>query len=274
MAAAPAFFSLYPTLERVRLVRGLEYSNGVRALPLWLAYLMFDFSISLFSTSVIGIIFATVSGAVWYQLGYLYLVLVLFNMSAILLSYVVSLYARTQLSAFAFAAGGQAILFLAYLVGYLVTFTYSPVTSVDKRLLIVHFGVSVVTPMGSLVRALFVALNLFSTTCDGNQIASYPGDIKLYGGPILYLILQILVLFGFLLWNDSGSLITRLRGSRSPPPAAEDAIVNDEDVMEELQRVDTANDCLRLLHITKSFGKNTAVENLTFGIPRGEVFAL
>lgn len=35
MAAYPAFFALYPTLERLRGVRALQYSNGVRALPLW-----------------------------------------------------------------------------------------------------------------------------------------------------------------------------------------------------------------------------------------------
>lgn len=274
MAAAPAFFSLYPTLERVRLIRGLEYSNGVRALPLWLAYLLFDFSIVLFSTSMVGIIFAAVAGDVWYQLGYLYLVLVLYNVTSVLIAYVISLYARTQLSAFAFAAGGQAVLFLVYLVGYLCTITYASVISVDKELLAVHYGVSVVTPMGSLIRALFVALNLFSTTCEGNQLASYPGGIKYYGGPILYLILQIIALFVFLIWHDSNSLWTRLRGTGQLPPAVDEAIVEDEKVVEELKRVNTSNDCLRVIHITKSFGKNTAVENLTFGIARDEVFAL
>lgn len=274
MAAAPAFFSLYPTLERIRHVRGLQYSNGVRALPLWLAYLLFDFSVVLFSTSVIGIIFAAVAGQVWYQLGYLWLVLILYNTTSILIAYIVSLYARTQLSAFAIAAGGQAVLFLSYLVGYLCTITYAPVVSLDKDLLAVHFGVAVITPMGSLVRALFVALNLFSTTCDGTEIASYPGGIKYYGGPILYLILQIIVLFTFLIWHDSSSLWTRLRGSGSQPPAPEEAIIEDEKVVEELNRVSTSNDCLRLIHVTKSFGKITAVEDLTFGIARDEVFAL
>lgn len=274
MAAAPAFFSLYPTLERVRLVRGLEYSNGVRALPLWLAYLLFDFSIVLFSTSVVGIIFAAVAGDVWYQLGYLYLVLVLYNLTSILIAYIVSLYAKTQLSAFAFAAGGQAVLFLVYLVGYLCTITYAPVISVDQELLAVHYGVSIVTPMGSLIRALFLALNLFSTTCEGTKLASYPGGIKYYGGPILYLILQVIALFTFLIWHDSSSLWTRLRGTGQVPPAVDEVIDEDEKVLEELNRVNTSNDCLRVIHVTKSFGKNTAVEDLTFGIARDEVFAL
>jgi ATP-binding cassette subfamily A (ABC1) protein 3 len=35
MACYPAFFALYPTIERLRGVRALQYSNGVRSLPLW-----------------------------------------------------------------------------------------------------------------------------------------------------------------------------------------------------------------------------------------------
>ena len=40
MCAYPAFFALYPTLERLRNVRQLHYSNGVRSICLWSAYLM------------------------------------------------------------------------------------------------------------------------------------------------------------------------------------------------------------------------------------------
>lgn len=273
MAACPSFFSLYPTIERVRQVRGLEYSNGVRSLPLWLAYLMFDFSITLFSSSLACIIFAAMAGSFWYQLGYLFLVLILFNMASILVSYIVSLFAKTQLAAFAICAGGQAALFLVYLIAYFCVITYVAVTSVDNTLLVVNYVISAFTPMGSLTRALFVALNLFSTTCEGDQLASYPGGINQYGQPILYLIIQILFLFGFLLWYDSVSLWARIKASRKPPPVAEKTIANEE-VIEELQRTSSSNDCLRLLHVTKSFGKNTAVEDLTFGIKQGEVFAL
>jgi ATP-binding cassette subfamily A (ABC1) protein 3 len=48
----------------------------------------------------------------------------------------------------------------------------------------------------------------------------------------------------------------------------------DEEIADELNRVSSSNDGLRVLHLTKSFGPVTAVENLTFGIKRGEVFAL
>lgn len=54
----------------------------------------------------------------------------------------------------------------------------------------------------------------------------------------------------------------------------EDSTIADEEVAEELARVTSSNDGLRVLHLTKTFGHVTAVENLTFGIKRGEVFAL
>ena len=124
MAAYPGFFSLYPTIERTRNIRGLEYSNGVRSLPLWLAYLTFDFIIVVASSALCVIIFAASSSA-WYHVGYLFVVFMLFGMASILLAYVVSLFARTQLSAYAFAAAGQAVMFLIYLIGYLCTLTYA-----------------------------------------------------------------------------------------------------------------------------------------------------
>ncbi|KAH9206456.1 hypothetical protein DL95DRAFT_347495 [Leptodontidium sp. 2 PMI_412] len=273
MAAYPGFFSLYPTIERTRNIRGLEYSNGVRSLPLWLAYLTFDFLIVLVSSALSVIIFATSSSA-WYHVEYLFVIFMLYGLASILLSYVVSLFARTQLAAYAFAAAGQAVFFLGYLVAYLCTLTYAPVNKIDDYLLVVHFVVSLVTPMGSLIRTMFLALNIFSTTCDGKQIASNPGGILQYGGPILYLIVQVLVLFGILLWYDSGSVLAWYRRLRKSPTPQESDVVTDEEIAEELARVSSSNDGLRVLNLTKSFGPVTAVDNLTFGIRRGEVFAL
>ena len=275
MAAYPGFFALYPTVERTRNIRGLEYSNGVRSLPLWLAYMTFDFMIVVVSSALSVIIFAATS-SVFYNIGYLFIIFALFGLASILLSYVVSLFARTQLSAYAFAAAGQAVMFLVYLIGYLCTLTYAPVNKIDDYLLIVHFTISLITPMGSLIRAMFVALNIFSTACDGKNLASYPAGILQYGGPILYLAVQILVLFAFLLWYDSGSVKAWYRRVRGHPSATaeNDIPAGEDDIGEELARVRSSNDGLRVLNLTKSFGRITAVENLTFGITRGEVFGL
>lgn len=61
MSVYPAFFALYPCVERLRNVRALHYSNGIRAAPLWLAYLIFDFLFVLIVSAVAIGIFVGVS---------------------------------------------------------------------------------------------------------------------------------------------------------------------------------------------------------------------
>ena len=274
MCAYPAFFALYPTLERLRNVRQLHYSNGVRSVTLWSAYLSFDFII-VFATSVLAIvIFRGVSDA-WYHAEYLFVVFFLYGMASTLLSYVISLVARSQLAAFAFAAGGQAVMFLLYFIAYLSVLTYLPANTVDNDLLIAHFTIGLITPSGNLIRALFVALNVFSTACeDRSSIASYPGKITLYGGPILYLIGQSMFLFGILLWWDSASIWARVRRRKYKTGDAEEETPLDNDVAAEIKRVSSSDDGLRVKHITKAYGSNVAVQDITFGVKRGEVFAL
>ncbi|KAI0421583.1 hypothetical protein F5X98DRAFT_328761 [Xylaria grammica] len=277
LSAYPAFFGLYPNVERRRNVRGLQYSNGVRSLPLWVAYTAFDFVIVLVSSAIVTAIFAAVSD-VWYHVDYLFLILFLYGLASILLSYVISLFCSNQLSTYAFSAAGQAVWFLIYLIAYLVVQTYAPINKIDSYLLIVHFVISAFAPIGSIVRTLFLALNLFSAACDDQQLRSNPGSILAYGGPILYLILQCIFLFGVLLWYDSGAgrtLLNRIT-QRSIKPST-DAEASDEEVANELVRATSASndtDGLRVLHLTKTFGKFTAVDNVTFGIQHGEVFAL
>jgi len=69
---------------------------------------------------------------------------------------------------------------------------------------IAHFTISIVTPAGSLLRSLLLTFNEFSLLCHGYERASYAGDITVYGGPILYLCIQSLLLLGFLIYYDSG----------------------------------------------------------------------
>lgn len=278
LAAYPGFFGLYPNIERRRMVRGLQYSNGVRTLPLWLAYVAFDFSIVIVSSALVVILFAALS-QVWWNVAYLFLIFMLYGLTSILLAYVVSLFASNQLSAYAFTAAGQAVLLLVYLIAYLCTITYAPVNKIDDRLILVHFVVSAFAPIGSVIRALFLALNLFSATCVNEQIAPNPGGILQYGGPILYLIIQCLLLFVLLLWLDSddvGSSFKRLLRRDKSNIAPRDPEGSDEEISDELARVTSgaAADGLRVVHLAKTFGKNTAVDNVTFSVNHGEVFAL
>ncbi|KAL8711465.1 MAG: hypothetical protein Q9220_004123 [cf. Caloplaca sp. 1 TL-2023] len=204
MCAYPAFFALYPTLERLRNVRQLHYSN-----------------------------------------------------------------------AFAVAAGYQATMFLLYFIAYLSVQTYAPVNKVDAYINVAHFTIALITPSGNLIRALFVALNVFSIDCTDRSLASYPGDITLYGGPILYCIMQSVVLFGILLWYDSGSIWDKIRRRQYKTLGSEELDSVDDDIIAEVKRVNASpGDGLRVLHQTKAFGRNIAVDDVTFGVQRGEVFAL
>jgi ATP-binding cassette, subfamily A (ABC1), member 3 len=272
MAVYPAFFALYPTVERLRNVRALHYSNGVRSLPLWLAYISFDFIIVVATSVLATIIFRAVSN-VWYHLEYLFVVFFLYGLASTLLSYVISLVSKSQLAAFAFAAGGQAVMFLLYFIAYMSILTYSPTAKIDSYVNIAHFAIATISPAANLTRSLFIALNVFSLVCRDREFASYPGAMTLYGGPILYLILQSFGLFGLLLWWDSGPLLRRLR-KRFRGADVEDKPTAEVEVSNELTRVASSRDGLRVIHLTKQFKSNLAVDDVTFGVPRGEVFAL
>ncbi|KAM5346458.1 hypothetical protein ACJ41O_009463 [Fusarium nematophilum] len=278
LSVYPAFFALYPSNERRRFVRGLQYSNGVRPFPLWIAYLLFDLIIVLLSSAIATAIWAGVSN-IWFQLGYVFLILFLYGIASTLFAYVISLFTKTQLGTYAWAAASQTLVFVVYLVTYMSVLTYTPVTKVDRTLRIVHFVISAFAPIGSVLKALFITTNLFASACDGqNKVTTDPSGINFYGGPILYLILQMFLLFGLLIWFDTGSAGSSIRGllrGKKRVEANEETV--DENVVNELNRVmsnATNENGLRVMHLTKSFRKNTAVDNVTFGIKRGEVFAL
>ncbi|KAG6364780.1 hypothetical protein INS49_006384 [Diaporthe citri] len=296
MSVYPAFFALYPCVERLRKVRALHYSNGIRAAPLWLAYLIFDFLFVLIVSAVVTGIFVGASG-IWYAPGYLFVVFFLYGLTSILLCYVVSLVTNSQLACFATAAGGQAVFFLLYFIMYMSILTYSPAFRVNSDLTIAHFAYATISPAGNLLRSMLLTLNEFSLLCRDTSIASYPGALTVYGGPILYLIIQALFLFTVLVWWDSGykptfltNLSRRLRHRKSTlkdTDTEDDAALStsasstmtDPAVATEIKRIDAQSppdtDSLRVQHLHKLFGRtNHAVQDVTFGVPRGQVFAL
>lgn len=276
MSAYPGLFALYPTAERLRKVRALHYSNGIRGLPLWAAYIWFDF-IFVLIISTIGIALFVGQWHGWYYPGYLFVVFFLYGLTSAVYSYVISLFTTSQLATFAFASGSQAVMFLIYFIAYLAIITYAPVNQIDHYVSIAHFTIATVTPSGNLARALLLTLNEFSLLCRGlSSIASYPGAIDVYGGPILYLLIQFFALSAFLVWYDSGGRLSlrRKHKQRSSDLEEETTTTDDPTIREELSRVQSSNDGLRALHLHKNFGTVTAVENITFGVRKSEVFCL
>ncbi|KAF2731136.1 ABC transporter [Polyplosphaeria fusca] len=270
MAVYPAFLALYPTMERLRGIRAMHYSNGVRATPLWLAYLMFDF-VFVLVISVVAVMILGGTIDVWYSLSYVFLIFLLYGIASSLFSYVVALFSSSQLAAFATAAGFQAVIFLLYFIVFMIVFTYVDADKQISTLNIATYSISIVSPVASLARSLFLTLNMFGVSCRNRSLASYPGAIDVYGGPILYLCLQSFILFGILWWKESGFTLNLL--PRKPLTQLED--FNDIELESHSQVASTKfNEGLRVLNLRKQFKKHVAVEDVTFGVPPSECFAL
>lgn len=132
-----------------------------------------------------------------------------------------------------------------------------------------------ISPSASLLRTQLLSLNSFSVLCDGNRIPSYPGGLSVYGGPILYLVIQAILLFIVLVWWDSGYRPAFLNREKSRHKHSEDTVDSiPPAVAAEITRTEQSKDSLRALHLQKTFGSNHAVNDITFGIPQGQVFAL
>ena len=149
---------------------------------------------------------------------------------------------------------------------------------------IAYYAIGLISPISQLLKALIVSLNLFAVLCEGTPPAksTIPGAFSLYGGPILFLIAQIAVMFSFLVWSDHRFSLGKLK-KRSVKEIRRDqerrvGFVEPE-VVEEEARVMRETDGLKVLHtdkVFKSLGQKPvqAVDDLTFGVKQGEVFAL
>jgi len=128
------------------------------------------------------------------------------------------------------------------------------------------------------MRTAFVSVNLFSLLCDGTTpvTASSLGDSMRYGGPILYLCVDGFILFGILMWATSGSIIPRR--SRQPDTSLHEMHDNFEakkqDVAAEARAVARSSDALCLLHLIKSFDDNKVVDDVSYRVSRGTIFAM
>ncbi|RPD82722.1 P-loop containing nucleoside triphosphate hydrolase protein [Lentinus tigrinus ALCF2SS1-7] len=284
MAVYPAFFSLYVAKERRSSVQAMQLSNGLSdPVGLWLGHLLFDSIFAVIVATLIAIILAAGSNQ-FSGLGFFWVVLVLYGIVGALFSYCVSLAVASPLAAFALSAGYQVIMFVLYLAAYLLTLTYAKTSDANEDLVIIHYTMSVLSPVASALRASFVSVNLFSLLCDGSTpvTASSLGDITRYGGPILYLFIYAFVLFGILVWVDSGSIIVRkfsqfrkqTGGSGDSGTSTPRSVVKDVD--DEAEKVTSSADALRVMSVVKAFGSadNRVVDDVSFGVSQDTIFAL
>jgi ATP-binding cassette, subfamily A (ABC1), member 3 len=261
---APAFLSLYPNLERRSNVRGLQYSSGVHALAQWGSHLLFDFGVLLLPVLAAALIFGFTSDVFWNS-GYLVPVFLLYAVAATLLGYILSLFTGSQLATWAAVTAFNGVGLAIYLISFLFIMSLSEATKAQSNILIAHYVISLVFPLGSLMRAMFVSLNVFYQACDGPEFMSYPGAMNAFGGPILYLALQSCLYFGVLLLSDSRVKILGMFSS-----AANKKNKGSRDV----EKLEETHVGLQVQRLTKTFGDLRAVNDVSFEVKHGEVFAL
>ncbi|KAJ6554510.1 hypothetical protein B0H19DRAFT_1262854 [Mycena capillaripes] len=279
MAIYPAFSALYVARERESAVKTMHLSNGIsNPIGLWLGHLMFDSISILVVATLIVILFAHLSHQ-FYGLGILWFIIVLYGITGTLMAYCMTLIVLSPLSAFAATAGYQVFMFIFYVAGYLLSYTYADPAVANNQVKAIHFTLSLLSPVASLARAGLLSVNLFSLLCSGGSSDNVPSSAMIglskYGGPILYLILQSAALFTLLFWVDSGSvLFQKLRRAHADMASTEPERPSKEDVDLEAANASEPSNLLQVLDATKSYGSNLAVDRLSFGVSPGTVFCM
>jgi len=172
---------------------------------------------------------------------------------------------------------------LVYLTSYMTIAARVQPADITRAQNIAYYVIGPISPITQLLRASMSGLNLFSLLCQGTPPAkaSYGGEWSVYGAPIMFLILQSMLMFGFLVWSDHRYSLGPLK--RKKTNIARDPESNatvEPEVAEEEARVLISDDnLLRVIHVDKIFKSFMtkpvhAVDNLTFGVKQGEVFAL
>ena len=119
---------------------------------------------------------------------------------------------------------------------------------------------------------------MFGLLCGGDEpvSASRLGEMKRFGGPILYLIVYGLVLFGILIWWDSGAILPfkewrSRKALRNNIPEVDGVPA---DVVAEANAVANSQDSLRVVNVTKVYDGSPVVDSVSFGVAQGDVLAL
>ncbi|KAF5332545.1 hypothetical protein D9611_005149 [Ephemerocybe angulata] len=278
MAVYPAFYALYVSRERRSSVQAMQMSNGLSdPIGLWLGHLMFDTITVVILSTIIVIVFAAASGANFNGLGLLWFIMFLYGIAAALFAYCASLAVASPLAAFATVAGYQFVIFILYLSSYLLVLTYGKTSEGNKLISIIHWSTAWIAPVNSVTRAALVSVNLFSLLCDDGQevTSSGLGTIERYGGPIVYLIVTIIVLLVVLVWADSGSRTARRLKDLHQLKKKDGSRGNSkEDVLAAAEEASRSDDLLRVLDVSKTYGSNKVVDDVSFSLGRDTVLAL
>jgi ATP-binding cassette, subfamily A (ABC1), member 3 len=166
--------------------------------------------------------------------------------------------------------------FLLYIVLYAVVLLYAPATKAESLFLIITYIFCAISPACSIVRALFIAGNAFGVDCKSTGgFRNDAASISLYGGPLLFLSLQVILVVGLVVWKATGSpFLLRGRKTKVVASDAERSASVDGNYHLEGPKSGNGKKGLRVIDISKSFGSLTALDNVSLEIGKGEALAL
>ena len=209
-------------------------------------------------------------------IGLVFPVLLFYGVAACLQGHVIAHFCKTPLAAFMYALAWTMLGYAVVAISFAVGATFGDPSDIQSISTATTFGLNLLFPIGNVMRLLFVGFNLNAVACENGTVRR-PGTIYGEGGPILYLIIQIGVFLALLVWLEQTHSRRNLFRRRRLAPDAEKkpGIVASEEVEKECARVETEeSDLLRVRHLTKSFGSNVAVDDITLGLGESEVMAL
>lgn len=277
-AIYPAGFVIYPALEKARMVRSIQYANGVRRAPLWTAYALFDMAFVLV-ISVITPVIMTTQNIPWIGNPLILIPILLFyGTVSLIISYTICHFVRGPLKAFMTALLVFIVIYVIAAVAFALGISNATnEITVDSLSQGIAFGLYLILPIGNVFRALLLGFNAAKTRCrDGAFMPE--SSFYAFGGPIFYLILQVAVALLFLIWIEGDIAFSRKKSAVVAPSDQEKSLggnSGEDDVEIERLRVEATDaDQLRVLHMTKTFGDNVAVDDVTIGLQQGEVLAL
>ena len=295
----PAACVLYPAIEKSRKVRAIEYANGVRRGPLWIAYGLFD----MIFVFIIAIATAAIINAQLYWWNgppfIMFPILLLYGIAAVLLGYVISHFVNGPLKSFLATAGISLLMYIIAAIAFAVSCWpcsvfvddanphkvgsgFSGAESVETVTNGITFGLNLILPIGNVFRAVLLGANVSKVGCRNGDYTA-PHSIYAYGGPILYLCIQVAVLLTVIIWIEGDLALFRRKGSKAVAKASErdvemkqnPSMTSSAEVIAEKHRVEhSEDDLLRIMSLYKSFGSNHAVQNVTLGLPQNDVMAL
>lgn len=220
-------------------------------------------------------------GPLWWEPLYMLPLCILYGITGILISYIVSLKAPSQLTAFLWTIGYMVFAFFVLALAYTIPQSQSSTDGayVQRVIDIVSFTLDLVFPIGNMFRATGIGLNIFRLACRNDDMVTDPASIWGYGLPILYLCLQCLCLPFILIWADNDlSLSTIFRRDKQQHQSlpASDIPPTSEKSPPQVDTTETSA-LLSLSHVTKTFPPSSsppAVSDLSLSLARSEILAL